>query len=109
VGREAFAQAVTAKGEAHPLISLRREEVHSIPQGSTVVLATGPLTSASLAEDIAQLAGVSRGTFYFHFPTKEAVLMEYLGMKVIAVSDPYIKEPTPAYIPEDMLQEHMQW
>ena len=30
-------------------------------------------------EDIAQLAGVSRGTFYFHFPTKDAVLQEYLG------------------------------
>lgn len=30
-------------------------------------------------EDIATLAGVSRGTFYFHFPTKDAVLMEFLG------------------------------
>ncbi|MFM7202525.1 MAG: TetR/AcrR family transcriptional regulator [Myxococcota bacterium] len=27
-------------------------------------------------EDIAALAGVSRGSFYFHFPTKEAVLVE---------------------------------
>lgn len=30
-------------------------------------------------EDIAQLAGVSRGTFYFHFPTKDAVLQEFLA------------------------------
>lgn len=30
-------------------------------------------------EDIATLAGVSRGTFYFHFPTKDAVLVEFLG------------------------------
>ncbi|MCB9780807.1 MAG: TetR/AcrR family transcriptional regulator [Alphaproteobacteria bacterium] len=30
-------------------------------------------------EDIATLAGVSRGTFYFHFPTKDAVLLEFLG------------------------------
>ena len=29
-------------------------------------------------EDIATLAGVSRGTFYFHFPTKDAVLSELL-------------------------------
>ena len=32
----------------------------------------------SRIEDIATLAGVSRGTFYFHFPTKEAVLSELL-------------------------------
>lgn len=30
-------------------------------------------------EDIASLAGVSRGTFYFHFPTKDVVLTEFLG------------------------------
>ncbi|MCK6507454.1 TetR/AcrR family transcriptional regulator [Myxococcota bacterium] len=30
-------------------------------------------------EDIATLAGVSRGTFYFHFPTKDAVLADFLG------------------------------
>lgn len=29
-------------------------------------------------EDVARLAGVSRGTFYFHFPTKEDVLTELL-------------------------------
>lgn len=32
----------------------------------------------SRIEDIATLAGVSRGTFYFHFPTKDAVLSELL-------------------------------
>lgn len=30
-------------------------------------------------EDIAGIAGVSRGTFYFHFPTKDAVLSEFLA------------------------------
>jgi AcrR family transcriptional regulator len=33
---------------------------------------------ASRIEDIAQAAGVSRGTFYFHFPTKDDVLMARL-------------------------------
>src|SRR5690606_28590429 len=31
---------------------------------------------ASRTEDIARAAGVSRGSFYFHFPTKEHVLLE---------------------------------
>lgn len=35
--------------------------------------------SAASIEDVATLAGVSRGTFYFHFPTKEAVLLAYMG------------------------------
>lgn len=31
---------------------------------------------ATRIDDIAKVAGVSRGTFYFHFPTKEHVLLE---------------------------------
>jgi AcrR family transcriptional regulator len=34
--------------------------------------------SAAKIEDITRLAEVSRGTFYFHFPTKEHVLTELL-------------------------------
>jgi AcrR family transcriptional regulator len=32
--------------------------------------------AASRIEDISSLAGVSRGSFYFHFPTKDDVLLE---------------------------------
>lgn len=64
VGRDAFAQAVTARIQAHPLISLRREHVERIPSEGVVVLATGPLTSPPLAEDIARLAGQEHLYFY---------------------------------------------
>lgn len=33
---------------------------------------------AARIEDISSLAGVSRGSFYFHFPTKDDVLLELL-------------------------------
>ncbi|TNE85497.1 MAG: TetR/AcrR family transcriptional regulator [Deltaproteobacteria bacterium] len=33
---------------------------------------------AARIEDISSMAGVSRGTFYFHFPTKDDVLLELL-------------------------------
>jgi len=64
VGREAFAGLVTERISAHPGIDLRREEVTEIPQHEIVVLATGPLTSAPLAERIAELTGSDHLYFY---------------------------------------------
>lgn len=55
VDREGFAQAVTEKLEAHPLITIEREEITGLPPGEwgTAIVATGPLTAPSLAEAIA--------------------------------------------------------
>jgi methylenetetrahydrofolate--tRNA-(uracil-5-)-methyltransferase len=78
VGREAFAQAVTARIEAHPLVSVHRDELHSIPAGRTVVLATGPLTSESLAQDIARLAGQDQ--LYFYDAMAPIVSLESIDM-----------------------------
>src|SRR5690349_15397465 len=53
VDRDAFSAAVTASLEAHPLIDIVREEIALPPQEwDSVILATGPLTSATLAEAI---------------------------------------------------------
>lgn len=41
----------------------------------------------SRIEDIANAAGVSRGTFYFHFPTKDDVLAQLLRESESAVVD----------------------
>src|SRR5690606_16851028 len=56
VDREGFAQAVTEKLEAHPLITILREEVDGLPpeDWGTTIIATGPLTAPSLAESISQ-------------------------------------------------------
>lgn len=43
--------------------------------------------SASTAADIARAAGVSKGTFYFHFPSKEAILLELSSGTVQAMID----------------------
>ena len=63
VGREAFAQRVTERIAAHPRITLRREEATRIPDGPTII-ATGPLTSEALAEEIAALVGADYLYFY---------------------------------------------
>ncbi len=63
VDREIFSRALTRRIRAHPRIELVREEVRSIPDGP-VVVATGPLTSAALAEDIAAELGDGGLAFY---------------------------------------------
>ena len=63
VDRDAFAALVTSKIESHPKISVIREEVTSIPDEPTII-ATGPLTAATLAMAIAQLAGQEYLYFY---------------------------------------------
>jgi methylenetetrahydrofolate--tRNA-(uracil-5-)-methyltransferase len=64
VDREAFAQMVTDRITTHPRITLRREEVTTIPPGGPVVMATGPLTSPTLASELATLTGSEYLYFY---------------------------------------------
>ena len=63
VDREKFSAYVTEKIENHPNIEVVREEVPRIPRDEIVVVATGPLTSEALAEDLRQLTGED----YLHF------------------------------------------
>jgi methylenetetrahydrofolate--tRNA-(uracil-5-)-methyltransferase len=64
VDRDVFAREITSAIENEPLIAIRREEAQTIPNSGIVIVATGPLTSPSLAEDIARLTGSQRLFFY---------------------------------------------
>jgi methylenetetrahydrofolate--tRNA-(uracil-5-)-methyltransferase len=57
VDRDLFSRYITEKIAAHPLIELVRGEVTEIPAAGLVVIASGPLTSDTLAERIGELAG----------------------------------------------------
>jgi len=63
VDREGFAQKVTAALEQHPLIQVIRREVTDIPP-EAAILASGPLTSPSLAQAIERLTGRRQVFFY---------------------------------------------
>jgi methylenetetrahydrofolate--tRNA-(uracil-5-)-methyltransferase len=63
VDRDGYSAAVTAKIEAHPLIDLVRERVDSLPSGPAII-ATGPLTAASLASAIASETGEEALAFF---------------------------------------------
>ncbi|MGO4448969.1 methylenetetrahydrofolate--tRNA-(uracil(54)-C(5))-methyltransferase (FADH(2)-oxidizing) TrmFO [Phyllobacterium sp. TAF24] len=66
VDRDGFAQAVTAKLEAHPLITIEREEITGLPpaEWDKVIIATGPLTAPSLAEAIGKQTGADALAFF---------------------------------------------
>ena len=66
VDREGFAAGVTTVLEAHELISMEREEVAGLPppEWDATIIATGPLTSLSLAEAIRGVTGESELAFF---------------------------------------------
>jgi methylenetetrahydrofolate--tRNA-(uracil-5-)-methyltransferase len=64
VDRERFAEEVTRRIEAHANIEVRRQELQEIPQTGVVIIATGPLTSPALSEQIARLTGAAHLYFY---------------------------------------------
>jgi methylenetetrahydrofolate--tRNA-(uracil-5-)-methyltransferase len=66
VDRDLFSSRVTEAIASHPLISIRRGEVMSIPSGAEgpVIIATGPLTSDALSADVAALVGSKHLYFY---------------------------------------------
>jgi methylenetetrahydrofolate--tRNA-(uracil-5-)-methyltransferase len=57
VDREEFSRFITARIEAHPLIDVVRGEVTDIPAEGVVIIASGPLTSAALADRLRALSG----------------------------------------------------
>ncbi len=64
VDREKFSQLITDAIENNPMITLRREEIKSIPEDTLTIVATGPLTSESLADSIQTLTGQSQLHFF---------------------------------------------
>src|SRR3954469_18831507 len=57
VDRPKFAEDCTERIEAHPLITLVREEATEIPQDEITIIATGPLSSEALTGAIIRLTG----------------------------------------------------
>ena len=64
VDREGFAGAVTERILAHPNIALVRERVDALPTSGPTIVATGPLTAATLAESIGAATGRDQLAFF---------------------------------------------
>jgi methylenetetrahydrofolate--tRNA-(uracil-5-)-methyltransferase len=105
VDRHLFAQAVTQRLDAHPLIEIVREEVTDIPAERPLIIATGPLTSDALAQAIARLTGSQR--LYFYDAVAPIVDALTLNMERIFVASRYGKGDA-AYLNCPMTREEYE-
>src|SRR5262249_27906380 len=67
VDRERFSDLITSTLQQHPLVTIVRDEVTTIPASTMrepVIVATGPLTSDALSADLARLVGGDHLYFY---------------------------------------------
>jgi methylenetetrahydrofolate--tRNA-(uracil-5-)-methyltransferase len=79
VDRELFARALTRFVEALPNVRIHRQELEDIPSG-TVILATGPLTSPRLSQQLTLLLGSAH--LYFYDAISPIVAAESIDLNV---------------------------
>lgn len=73
VDRERFSAYITEKIKNHPNIEIISEEVTEIPKEGITVVASGPLTSDALSEDIGKRIGCTK----LHFFDAAAPIVEF--------------------------------
>jgi len=94
VDRDPFAESVTAALTAHPNISVSYEEITSLPESGHWIIATGPLTSGSLAQSIQ--AETSAEALAFFDAIAPIVYHDSINMDVAWMQSRYDKGETEA-------------
>lgn len=87
VNREEFSRYITDKIKSHKNIKCIAEEITKIPDGGYTLIATGPLTTAPLAEDIKALAGA----MYFYDASAPIIAADSIDMEYAFKGDRYGK------------------
>ena len=64
VDRGEFSRYIEQSLAEHPMVEIRRDELSRVPENGITIVASGPLTSDSLAEDIARITG-SESLYFF--------------------------------------------
>ncbi|MNE13172.1 Methylenetetrahydrofolate--tRNA-(uracil-5-)-methyltransferase TrmFO [compost metagenome] len=102
VDRDGFSGEITRTLHEHPLIEVVNEEIRDIPQEGIVVIATGPLTSPALSEQIQKLTG--EDYFYFYDAAAPIVEKESIDMSKVYLASRYDKGEA-AYLNCPMTEE----
>ncbi|AKS38036.1 tRNA (uracil-5-)-methyltransferase [Anoxybacillus gonensis] len=104
VDRHEFAAKVTDMVANHPNVTVVREEVTTIPTGPTII-ATGPLTSQPLSEQLKALTGEEY--LYFYDAAAPIVEKESIDMEKVYIKSRYDKGEA-AYINCPMTEEEFE-
>lgn len=107
VDRLGFSQYITGKVTSHPLINVIHQEAEAIPceDDAVTIVASGPLTAGSLAEDIGRLMG--QEYLYFYDAAAPIVTLESVDMSTAWKASRYDKGEA-AYINCPMDKEQYQ-
>ena len=95
VDREKFSELVTQKIRSNPLIKIVETEVAKLPQKEVTIVATGPLTSENLADEISKLCG---GSLSFFDAAAPIITAESIDMNHAFFASRYNKGDDDAYI-----------
>ncbi len=93
VDREKFSEKVTNEIKNNPLIEIINKEVKNIEELSKsgiVIIATGPLTSKGLAENISKITGEDK--LYFYDAASPIVSKESINFNIAFYGDRYEQE-----------------
>lgn len=93
VDREIFAKRVTEEIEKNPLIKVIHEEVtniENISKDGLVIIATGPLTSQGMAEEISKITGQDK--LYFYDAAAPIVTKESINFDIAFYGNRYEQE-----------------
>ena len=101
VDRENFSQEITDALSRHPNIEIHHEEITELPKGPTII-ATGPLTSQTLSEQLRALTG--EDYLYFYDAAAPIVEKDSIDMEKVFVQSRYDKGEA-AYINCPMTEE----
>lgn len=105
VDREKFSECVTNHLRQHERIQVINEEVTKIPDG-IVVIATGPLTSDALADELKQLTGEEY--LYFYDAAAPIIEKDSIDMEKVFFKSRYNKGEGHAYINCPMTKEQFE-
>jgi len=89
VDRHEFSKAVTERIVSNPLIEIINEEVTSLSNDEITIVATGPLTSEKLAEEISALVGGE--SLFFFDAAAPIVRLESIDMSIAFKASRYNK------------------
>lgn len=89
VDRELFSKKITEAMESNENITIIREEVSSIDVSVPTIIASGPLTSDALSEEIAKL--IDKGSLYFFDAIAPIVSYDSINFDIAYIKDRYDK------------------